>query len=97
MYDITNPPGTPGGPSSVGSTMQSMVATNPNLGVMRGYANNVTKASVVASRWGASFDMASIPQWTQESFIEDVLFAVRHRPEKSGEGMFCGDASGSAR
>jgi plastocyanin len=74
MFGIINPPNALGGPSSVGSMMQSMVAANPSLGMMRTYADNATKSSDLASQWGTNFDMANVPQWAQESFVENVLF-----------------------
>ena len=54
--------------------MQSMVAANPDLGKMRDYADNATKSSDAASMWGTSFDMAKIPDWAQESFVENILY-----------------------
>ena len=74
MFGIINPPNALGAPSSVGSMMQSMVSANPSLGMMRTYADNATKSSNLASEWGTNFDMANIPQWAQESFVENVLF-----------------------
>ena len=74
MFGIINPPNALAGPSSVGSMMQSMVNANPDLGKMRTYADNSTKGSQPASTWGTNFDMASIPDWAQESFVENVLY-----------------------
>ena len=74
MFGIINPPNALGSPSSVGSMMQPMVAANPDLGKMRTYADNATKTSDPASKWGTEFDMGGIPQWAQESFVENVLF-----------------------
>lgn len=74
MFGIINPPNALAGPSSVGSMMQSMVAANPNLGMMRDYADNATKSSDLASKWGTNFDLAKVPEWAQESFVENVLF-----------------------
>jgi hypothetical protein len=74
MFGIINPPNALGGPSSVGSMMQPMVAANPDLDKMRTYADNATKNSDVASKWGTNLDMSSIPQWAQESFMENVLY-----------------------
>jgi len=74
MFGIINPPNALGGPSSVGSMMQSMVAASPDLGKMRDYVDNATKSSDVASKWGTNFDMANIPDWAHESFVENVLF-----------------------
>jgi len=51
-----------------------MVAANPNLDKMRTYADNATKSSDPASQWGTGFDMSSVPQWAQESFVENVLY-----------------------
>jgi plastocyanin len=69
MFGIINPPNALGGPTSVGSMMQPMVAANPNLGKMRAFVDDATKNSSVASKWGTNFDMGSIPQWAQESFV----------------------------
>jgi len=74
MFGIINPPNALGGPTSVGSMMQPMVAANPNLGKMRAFVDDATKNSTVASKWGTNFDMGSIPQWAQESFMENVLY-----------------------
>jgi plastocyanin len=74
MFGIINPPNALGGPSSVGSMMQSMVAANPDLGKMRTYVDDSTKGSVAASNWGTNFDMGSVPDWAQESFVENVLY-----------------------
>lgn len=74
MFGIINPPNALGSPSSVGSMMQSMVAASPNLAKMRTYADNATMNSTVASGWGTNFDMANIPQWAQETFVENVLY-----------------------
>jgi plastocyanin len=74
MFGIINPPNALGGSTSVGSMMQPMVAANPNLGKMRAFVDNATKNSSVASKWGTNFDMGSIPQWAQESFMENVLY-----------------------
>ena len=73
MFGIINPPNANAAPSSVGSMMQQMVAANPDLGKMRDYADNATKSSDAASTWGTSFSMANIPDWAQESFVENVL------------------------
>ena len=74
MFGIINPPNALGGPTSVGSMMQPMVAANPDLGKMRSFVDDATKNSTVASKWGTNFDMGSIPQWAQESFVENVLY-----------------------
>ena len=74
MFGIINPPNALGSPSSVGSMMQSMAAANPNLANMRTYTDNATMNSTGAYEWGTSFDMSSIPQWAQESFVENVLY-----------------------
>jgi len=74
MFGIINPPNALGGPTSVGSMMQSMVAANPNLGKMRAFVDDATKNSSVASKWGTNFDIGGIPQWAQESFMENVLY-----------------------
>lgn len=73
MFGIINPPNANAGPSSVGSMMQDMVAANPNLGKMRDYIDNATKTSEPASKWGTNLDMASIPDWARESFMENVM------------------------
>jgi hypothetical protein len=77
MFGIINPPNALAGPSSVGAKMQPMAAANPDLGKMRTYIDGVTKDSDVASKWGTNLDMASIPDWAQESFMENVLY-TRH-------------------
>jgi plastocyanin len=74
MFGIINPPNALGAPSSVGSMMQQMVAANPDLAKMRKYADNATKTSDAASQWGTNMDMAKIPQWAQQSFMENVLY-----------------------
>jgi len=74
MFGIINPPNALGGPTSVGSMMQPMVAANPNLGKMQTYVDDATKNSSVASKWGTNFDLGSIPDWAQESFMENVLY-----------------------
>ncbi|KAF9653092.1 hypothetical protein BDM02DRAFT_3085217, partial [Thelephora ganbajun] len=74
MFGIINPPNALAAPSSVGSMMQSLVAANSNLGKMRNYADNATKSSEAASRWGTNFDLAGIPEWAHESFVENVLY-----------------------
>lgn len=74
MFGIINPPNALGAPSSVGSMMQTMVASNPDLGKMRTYTDNATMSSGPASTWGTNFDMSSIPSWAQESFVENVLY-----------------------
>jgi plastocyanin len=84
MFGIINPPNALGGPSSVGSMMQSMVASNPSLGMMRDYADNATKSSNVASEWGTNFDMSNIPQWAQDSFVENVLFTRTYLAANAG-------------
>lgn len=73
MFGIINPPNANAGPSSVGSMMQGMVAANPNLGKMRDYTDNATKTSEPASKWGTNLDMANIPDWAHESFVENVM------------------------
>jgi plastocyanin len=75
MFGIINPPNALGAPSSVGSMMQQMVAANPDLAKMRAYTDNATKTSDAASRWGTNMDMAKIPQWAQESFMENVMYS----------------------
>jgi plastocyanin len=74
MFGIINPPNALAGPSSVGSLMQPMAANNSDLGKMRTYVENATKDSEPASKWGTNFDMASIPEWAHESFMENVLY-----------------------
>jgi plastocyanin len=89
MFGIINPPNALGGPSSVGSMMQSMVAANPNLDKMRTYVDNATMGSDVASKWGTNFDMSSVPQWAQESFVENVLYSrmfLAANPESTRDG-----------
>jgi plastocyanin len=75
MFGIINPPNAIAGPSSVGSMMQPMVDANANLDKMRTYADNATKDSDHASKWGTNLDMANIPEWAQESFMENVLYS----------------------
>lgn len=74
MFGIINPPNALGSPTSVGSMMQSMVAANPDLAMMRTYTDNATMNSTVASEWGTNFDMSTIPQWAQKSFVENILY-----------------------
>jgi plastocyanin len=74
MFGIINPPNALGSPSSVGSMMQSMAAANPNIAKMHTYTDNATMNSTGAYEWGTSFDMSSIPQWAQASFVENVLY-----------------------
>ena len=74
MFGIINPPNAIGGPTSVGSMMQPMVAANPDLGKMQTYVDDATKNSDVASKWGTNFDMGAIPEWAHESFMENVLY-----------------------
>jgi plastocyanin len=77
MFGIINPPNALGGPTSVGSMMQPMVAANPDLGKMRAFVDDATKNSTVASKWGTNLDIGSIPEWAQESFMENVLYTRR--------------------
>lgn len=74
MFGIINPPNALGSPSSVGSMMQNLTASNPNLSMMRSYTDNATMNSPGASQWGTNFDMSSIPQWAQQSFVENVFY-----------------------
>jgi hypothetical protein len=74
MFGIINPPNALAGPSSVGSKMQSLVAANPDLGKMRNYADDATKGSDAAAKWGTNLDLAGIPEWAHESFVENVLY-----------------------
>jgi len=74
MFGIINPPNALAGPSSVGSMMQPMANANPDLAKMRTYVDDATKKSDVASKWGTNFDMAAIPDWAHESFMENVLY-----------------------
>jgi len=74
MFGIINPPNALAGPSSVGSMMKPMVDSNANLNKMRSYVDDATKDSEPASKWGTNLDMASIPEWAHESFMENVLY-----------------------
>lgn len=74
MFGILNPPNALGGPTSVGSMMQSLVAANPDLAMMRTFTDNATSNSTVASQWGTNFDMSAVPEWAQKSFVENVLY-----------------------
>ena len=74
MFGIINPPNAIGGPTSVGSMMQPLVASNPDLGKMQTYVDDATKNSDAASKWGTNFDMGAIPEWAHESFMENVLY-----------------------
>ncbi|KAF9792386.1 hypothetical protein BJ322DRAFT_1016186 [Thelephora terrestris] len=74
MFGIINPPNALGSPTSVGSMMQSLVAANPDLGKMRAFTDNATMNSTDAFSWGTNLDMSSIPQWAQQSFVENVLY-----------------------
>jgi plastocyanin len=74
MFGIINPPNALGSPTSVGSMMQSLVAASPDLAKMRTYTDNATMNSSGASSWGTSIDMSSIPQWAQQSFVENVFY-----------------------
>lgn len=74
MFGIINPPNALGSPSSVGFMMQSLAAANPDLAKMRTYTDNATMNSDAASKWGTNFDMSIIPQWAQQSFVENVLY-----------------------
>jgi plastocyanin len=74
MFGIINPPNAIGGTTSVGSMMQPMVAANPDLGKMQTYVDDATKDSDVASNWGTNLDMGAIPDWAQESFMENVMY-----------------------
>jgi plastocyanin len=74
MFGIINPPNALAGPSSVGSMMQSLINANPDLGKIRTYADNATKNSVPSSLWGTNLDMSNVPDWAQESFVENVLY-----------------------
>jgi plastocyanin len=74
MFGIINPPNALGSPSSVGSMMQSLAATNPDLAKMRTYTDNATMNSDAAAKWGTNFDMTTVPDWAQQSFVENVLY-----------------------
>ena len=74
MFGIINPPNALGSPTSVGSMMQSLVDSNPDLAKMRTYTDNATMNSDAASKWGTNFDMSSVPDWAQQSFVENVLY-----------------------
>lgn len=74
MFGIINPPNALAGPTSVGSMMQPLADANPDLGKMRSYVDDATKNSDSASKWGTNLDLAGIPEWAQESFMENVLY-----------------------
>jgi plastocyanin len=74
MFGIINPPNALAGPSSVGSLMQPMVEANPDLGKMRTYVDDATKNSDSASKWGTNLNLADIPEWAHEDFMENVLY-----------------------
>lgn len=75
MFGIINPPNTQDVSTSVAGMMPQIVAndTSGDLATYASYTSNQTSGSMAAN-WGASIDMAKIPDWAQSLVAENVMF-----------------------
>jgi len=81
MFGIINPPNAYGSNTTVNGMMGSMMASNPSISAYSSMISNMTNTkasqSVMASNWGGSINMASLPSWSYSMVAENVLY-TRH-------------------
>lgn len=75
MFGIINPPSAFNAPTSVSGMMSSVVANDStgNLATYAAYTANATSGSAGAN-WGSDIDMSSMPSWSYDLVMENVMF-----------------------
>jgi len=75
MFGIINPPSSFNAPTSVSGMMSSVLAndTTGNLTSYASYTSNLTAGSPGAN-WGSDIDMSSMPDWSYDLVMANVMF-----------------------
>ncbi|OJT15863.1 hypothetical protein TRAPUB_1404 [Trametes pubescens] len=74
MFGIINPPSVYNAASSVSQMMGSAVSNSSDMAAMMAYTDKMTNGSTQAANWGANIDMASMPDWSHSSVLENVMY-----------------------
>jgi len=81
MFGVINPQNAFGSNASVNGMMGSMTTSNPSISAYSSMVSNMTNTkdsrSVMASNWGGSINMASLPSWSHSMVAENILY-TRH-------------------
>jgi len=74
MFGVINPQNAFGSNTSVNGMMGSMTTSNPSISAYSSMISNMTNTkdsrSVMASKWGGSINMASLPSWSHSMVAE---------------------------
>jgi len=75
MFGIINPPSSFNAPTSVSGMMPSVLAndTTGNLTSYASYTSNLTAGSP-GENWGSDIDMSSMPDWSYDLVMANVMF-----------------------
>jgi hypothetical protein len=75
MFGIINPPSSFNAPTSVSGMMPSVIANDStgDLATYSAYTQNMTNGSAAAN-WGSDIDMSSMPSWSYDLVMENVMF-----------------------
>lgn len=75
MFGIINPPSSFNAPTSVSGMMSSVLAndTTGNLTSYASYTSNLTAGSP-GSNWGSDIDMSTMPDWSYDLVMANVMF-----------------------
>ncbi|RDX56852.1 hypothetical protein OH76DRAFT_423348 [Lentinus brumalis] len=98
MFGMINPPASSQAGTSVGSMMGSAVSNSSDMAAMMAYTNTMTGSNEKAASWGASIDMAALPEWAHSSVLENVMYTrafLGANPETLKDDGFI-DMSGDA-
>jgi len=81
MFGVINPQNAFGSNTTMNGMMSPMAASNPSISAYSSMIGNMTNTnnsgSVMASNWGGSINMASLPSWSHSMVAENVLY-TRH-------------------
>lgn len=74
MFGIINPPNALTASTSVMNMMPSLAAGSSDMAAMASYTNTQVGGNAMASNWGNSIDMASLPEWSHQYIAENVMY-----------------------
>jgi hypothetical protein len=73
MFGVINAPNAVGSPSSAAAMWQGMMDNSSSLAAMDSYTRKLTASNTKAAKWGATLDLAAVPQWAQPHMAENIM------------------------
>jgi plastocyanin len=74
MFGIINPPSSAGLPTSAGSVISDLKASNPDLRAYAAVVDKNTEGNSFARNWGSNIDIGSLPNWAQPLAAENIIY-----------------------